>query len=139
MIPAKITDISEADLQRLVDMEIPEGLTIEYKRQLPSGKDDEVREFLADFTSLANSSGGDLIFGIDEKKNADGNTVAGSITPITGADANQVKLRLENLLRDCVMPRLIGVIIRDLPVTGGAAYVIRVLCSQLSREISNGR
>jgi len=66
MINKKIEDITEADLQALIDNKVLEGKTIEYKRELPTNADSGKKEFLADVTSFANTSGGDLLFGIEE-------------------------------------------------------------------------
>lgn len=45
---------------------VSEGRTIDYKRELPGNSDGDKKEFLADVSSFANTSGGDLILGVDE-------------------------------------------------------------------------
>ena len=64
MIPKDIAQIKEADLQSLIDNAVSERKTIEYKQVLKVGSDSERKEFLADVSSFANASGGDLIIGI---------------------------------------------------------------------------
>ena len=64
MINKRIEDIRERDLQELIDNNVLEGKTIEYKRELPGTSDTNKKEFLADVTSFANTSGGDLIYGV---------------------------------------------------------------------------
>lgn len=66
MIPKDIKQIIQSDIQELIDNSVPEGKTIEYKRELPKKSDKAKKEFLADVSSFANSSGGDLILGIEE-------------------------------------------------------------------------
>ena len=56
--------ISEPDLQSLKDTGVPEGISIEYKRELYSGSDAGVKEFLKDVSAFANTSGGHLIIEI---------------------------------------------------------------------------
>ncbi len=56
--------IEESDLQALVDNNVPEGKTLEYKESLHSDHPTEKKEFLADVSSFANAAGGDLIHGI---------------------------------------------------------------------------
>lgn len=56
--------IAEADLLALISNAVSEGRTIDYKRELPGNSDGEKKEFLADVSSFANTSGGDLIFGL---------------------------------------------------------------------------
>lgn len=101
MINRALDAITRADLDALVANRVTEGRTLEFKRDLPGGKDEEVKEFLADVTSLANTQGGDLIFGIEDDK--------GEATALPGVnvpDVDALLLRLENLLRDAVQPRL---------------------------------
>lgn len=64
MIPNSIDRISVEDLQRLIDSRAEETPTLEFKRDLP--KEDSRKEFIADICALANSKGGDIIFGIEE-------------------------------------------------------------------------
>ena len=57
--------IAESGLLALVESRVGERRTIEYKREFPAGGDEAKREFLADASSFANASGGDLVFGIE--------------------------------------------------------------------------
>jgi predicted HTH transcriptional regulator len=59
--------IEENDLQALVDNQVAESKTIEYKESLPGNADGDKKEFLADVSSFANASGGDLIYGMREQ------------------------------------------------------------------------
>jgi hypothetical protein len=65
---------------------------------------DAKREFLADVSSFANTAGGHLVYGISE--------AAGIPTGLPGvviSDFDAEKLRLENLLRDGILPRISGI------------------------------
>ena len=66
-----INDLTEADLQLLVDSAVPESVTLEYKQALIIGTPGEKCEFLKDVSALANRIGGDLIYGIREMPGAD--------------------------------------------------------------------
>lgn len=100
-------------------------LAVTIKRQVPGGADADIKEFLADVTSLANTNGGDLVFGIDE---VDG-TAAG-LQPVSALRAETDLLRLENLLRDGVEPRLPSARLRWIEVgPEGGVILIRVQAS----------
>jgi hypothetical protein len=115
-------DISEADLTALINAGIPEGILIDYKRETYGNSDHDVKEFLKDVSSFANTAGGHLVIGMDETGG-----VASAITPITGLDADQESLRLENLTRDGIEPRIHGVRMRAIPIAvGGFVIVVRV-------------
>lgn len=53
-------------LQELIDNKVPEGKTIDYKRDKIGSKDSEKKEFLQDVSSFANAEGGKIIIGMDE-------------------------------------------------------------------------
>jgi Putative DNA-binding domain len=59
--------VSEAHLQDLVSTGVPEGVFLEYKRTTYGNGDADVKEYLKDVSSFANTHGGDLVIGIEEK------------------------------------------------------------------------
>ena len=127
MIGRIIDDIEEGDLQQLVDQSVSEGRSLEFKRELPGGSDADVKEFLADVTSLANAQGGDLVFGLEEAAGS-----ATAISPISVSDPDAAILRLENLLRDGVEPRLAGVRSRWIPLAAGGGAIIQRIPASLA-------
>jgi Putative DNA-binding domain len=92
-------EISESDLNDQVSAGVPEGVLLDYKRDLYGRSDADIREFLKDISSFANTSGGHLIIGIDENAG-----VPARLCPLTG-DPDQELQRLENLARDGIEPR----------------------------------
>ncbi|MBI2260715.1 MAG: ATP-binding protein [Caulobacterales bacterium] len=109
-------------MTRLTINGVSESRTLEFKRELPSGSNDDKKEFLADVTAFANSHGGDLIYGVAER---DG--LAAATPGLAVDDPDTTRLRLENILRDGVEPRLAGVRMVWVPLASGAsALVIRV-------------
>ena len=115
----------EEDLQALVDNSVLECKTIEYKQALPSNSDSDKKEFLADVSSFANASGGDLIYGITEDKKT------GKPKSLDGLDIENPDKeiqRLDNIIRTGIQPRLPLVAISPLIPLGNSkfALVIRV-------------
>lgn len=101
MIEKKLGEITVADIERLKDDGVPEGLTLEYKRDLPGTSDGQKREFLADVSAFANAEGGDIIYGLED--------VEGSITEILRleiADTDLEVRRLESMIQDGISPRI---------------------------------
>ena len=122
MLEMPIDQINEALLTQLVADQVPERRDLEYKRDLPDQQTDNVREFLADVSSLANSNGGDLIFGVE-----DVNGVAAGLPGIAIGNLDAEILRLEQIIRANIDPRLIGLRTHYVPLAGGTgALVIRV-------------
>lgn len=114
--------LDEADLQWLIESGIPEGKTLEYKRDIPDGSDSGKVKFLRAVTAFANTDGGDLIFGL----NADGG-IARSFSPLEKSTVDSSLLRLESLIASSTEPRLSGVLFHQVPVAaGGSLIVVRV-------------
>lgn len=102
MINKQLDKIELADLEQLRVNTVLEGKTIEYKKQLPTNSDADRKEFLADISSFANTSGGDLIFGITEEN--------GSPKSIDGVELENVDEEIrkhENIILDGVEPRIV--------------------------------
>jgi hypothetical protein len=115
-------DIREEHLQRLIAAQAAESLHVEYKRETYAGNDDQRREFLADISSFANASGGDLIVGMVA---ADG--VPTGFHPFTAEDGEAERLRLEQMARDGLDPRITNLQTLAVPLSdGGCVIVVRV-------------
>jgi len=121
MINKKIEDIKEEDLKALIDNRALEGKTIEYKKELTINSDPDKKEFLADVTSFANSSGGDLIFGIEQ------NNQTGAPKLLNGIEVDNVdkeKTRLDNIIRDGVEPRMLGINIKPILLSNSKYAIV---------------
>jgi predicted HTH transcriptional regulator len=105
-----IDHIELADLRRLIDNGVLEMKGLDYKRQFTGNTDAEKKELLYDLTSFANAGGGYIIYGIREQD--------GIPVEIEGVDIALIdgeKLKIENMLRDGVEPRIPGFAIHARP------------------------
>jgi hypothetical protein len=127
MIPKRVDDISYGDIVELVENKVSEGPTLEYKQCLPQSGDDK-REFLYDVSSLANGSGGDLIYGIQEERDEAGKPtgIPASIQAISLPNISAEMLRLENVIRDGIAPRILGIVPKIVESSAGVVVVLRV-------------
>lgn len=66
MMDKPVAQIGKADVDALIASARAEDRTIEYKRDLPGGGDEDRREFLRDVSAFANALGGDILYGIEE-------------------------------------------------------------------------
>jgi hypothetical protein len=113
--------ITEDVLQRLIQSQIAESYSVEYKQTLYGGSDADKRELLKDVSALANSRGGHIVFGMRER--------AGLPQELVGlADDRDASIqRIENLCRDCIQPRITGLRPVQVPLAAGNwALVLRV-------------
>jgi hypothetical protein len=129
MIQKHFDAIDKSDIDALIADQVPESKTIEYKQTLPGRKQDDKKEFLADVSSFANASGGDIIYGIKAATNEDSKKTGApdSVEPLKGETPDEAILRLENMIRNGIDPRP-PVQIKPVPGWGNHAqeYVILV-------------
>lgn len=128
-------EINEVDLLHLVEDKVSEKRTVEYKRELPSENYDNKKEFLADISSFANASGGHIIFGVQEE-----NGLPIAVSGVAIDDPDKEILRLENLIRDGIEPRLQGVLVRGISLSSGMyAFILRIPRSWSKPHVVNYR
>jgi hypothetical protein len=117
-----IEQVVEADLRALIENQVSERKTIEYKQTLPGRSEADRKEFLADVSSFANASGGHLVYGMKEE--------GGLPVELCGLDiddADSVVAALDNSIRDGIRPRIPGVVVWPVRLESGRiAVVIRV-------------
>ena len=109
-----LDEITKESLLELAANEVHEDRHLEYKEELPGSGDEEKREFLADVSSFANGAGGDLLYGVREKRDDTGVKlgVAAAVVGLEGLLFEPVRARLESAIRDGIAPRIPGVSIR---------------------------
>jgi Schlafen, AlbA_2 len=120
MIPKRFEDIEYSDLEALLNNQVAEGKTIEYKQVIPSNADSDKVKFLAGVSAFANTIGGDFIIGIEAE---DGIPLKLSGLNFTSEDAEI--LRLEQMLLTGVEPRLPSFSIRgDIQSPTGEKFIL---------------
>jgi predicted HTH transcriptional regulator len=89
-----LDQIDKGDLQQLIDDQVQESKTIDYKLDAVGNSDKAKKDFLADVSSFANAVGGHLIYGISEEQ--------GIPKQISGLvlDMDDEMARLDNIIRD---------------------------------------
>src|SRR6478735_7031660 len=129
MLDRPLEALSFADLERLVTNGVSESRSLEYKEALPGNSDGDRKEFLADVSAFANTTGGDLVYGVVERRDAAGKAtgIPEAVTGVTASNADHETRRLEQMLRDGVAPRMAGVRLQWIPgAPQGSTLVIRV-------------
>jgi hypothetical protein len=101
-------------LQALVDAGITESKDIEYKRDAPGGADKDKRELAADLSSLANSVGGILIFGIEAEEG-----VPRDVLGLKERSPDRLKLWVDEVAQRWIEPRIPGLRIDDVTIADG--------------------
>ena len=90
------------EVQNLVDSEIPENDSLEYKQTLELGPQVQRREVLKDLSGMGNAGGGSVIFGVSEDPTREG--VPEALTPMSDI---AVVGRLEDVVQSGIRPPLL--------------------------------
>ena len=132
--PARFDGLSLSDIQLLIDAGDREGVGLEYKAQLNVSNDEQKKEFLADISSLANAKGGFVLFGVEEERDAEGRPtgVPHKIIGVESASIDSDLLRIENIARDGIEPRIVGLRFRPITVTSGRELILAYVPLSLS-------
>lgn len=121
MIDKPLNQIAFADLDQFVREKWPEGKTVDYKRDPYGNRDEDKKELLKDVSSFANTQGGDILIGVDEDKG-----VPVGIPGVAVPDIDKEKLRLEEIIRRGLDPRIDFGIHHVLTPASSAVIIIRV-------------
>src|SRR5437870_11805234 len=93
----------KADLQRLIDDDIQESVTLDYKASPALAKDSKSRDELCkDISAFANSAGGQIVYGIEEKNQKPVKLDEGS---------SLTREWIEQVIESNVQPRIEGLMI----------------------------
>jgi hypothetical protein len=116
---------NEADLIALRQNEAEEGLTLEFKRDLNIASREDKEEAAKDVSALANSVGGQIVYGIEEIERPNGSKVAGALFPLIDGTLAE---RLRDVLHSLIQPRP-RFNSRQINVAGGYVIVVDVFPS----------
>lgn len=119
---------TEADIQRLIDDGIEENLSLDYKASDALGKTDgKKREIGKDVSAMANSDGGQIIYGIAEKDREPTRDDPG-IDPAVFS-----KETLEQIIDTNISPRIEGLVIVPITLASGRVVYVVTIPQAISR------
>jgi hypothetical protein len=90
-------------LRSLIESRIAEGQTIEFKRLIDITDANSKKKLSAEIASFANASGGDIVFGIDEREGK-----ASKLIALRGFDPDKIELQLRQILNSNIEPPVPG-------------------------------
>lgn len=106
----KLQAVTADDIQAVIENGVREDRHIDYKRSLPDKtKDNDRKELLADVSAFANTSGGDILFGVDEERNEKGEPtgIPKEIVPLDRNTLDGEERRIAQVLATGLDPPLV--------------------------------
>lgn len=114
--PENTRNVTQEQLNSLIKKKTPEDFEIEYKRELTHDK----KELKADVIQFANTNGGVLIIGIEER-----DRLPISLVPIKD-DVDAIKSSINQTLRSNIEPAIQGLIVQEVEVDDGFVILIGI-------------
>ncbi len=123
-----LSEITIDDINIIVRDKVPESRSLDYKRELPPLTEAGNKDLLKDISAFANTVGGYLIYGVDEKE-----SVPTEILGVESEDFDKLKQRFENLLRTGADPVIRGVDFHTVDVNESRKVVIIKIPRSIAR------
>lgn len=119
----KLEKINEDTLNDLKESGEMENIRLDYKKELKTKTNSDKKEFLTDIVSFANTSGGDIIYGIKEDNNKKG--FPEEICGLCIDDKDKKSQDINNIiLNNKIQPRLYGYKIHFVKLSSGKYVII---------------
>jgi hypothetical protein len=140
-VPKEPWDWDEADLQQLIHQKVDESLELEYKSSDALGTTDgKKNEISKDVSAFANSTGGNIVYGIRESNGRPPRVPQN----LDGIDPSAFpKEWLEQVINSRIHPRIDGVRINPVSLSGSSAgktaYVVSIPQSTTAHQASDHR
>lgn len=121
-----VDSITESDILRLIENQIKESTSLDYKRELHNNQREQIKEFLFDVAAFVNTDGGCLVYGVEElKDNANQNTgIPEKIVGITIENHDKETQRIEDQIRTNTDPAITGIAIKIVNTPSGAVLIL---------------
>jgi hypothetical protein len=130
----------EARLQQYILDDVEESLNLEYKSSGSLGKNnDKTREITKDVSSMANSDGGIIIYGIAEYREEDKKHKPENLSPINRTEYS--KEWIQQII-NTIRPKIDGLVIYAVALSSGTndvAYVIEIPQSHTAHQATDKR
>jgi len=128
LLGKRVDTLNAADINRLVDNKVQESKLLDYKMDLRLGQDKDKKEFLYDITSMANTEGGCLVYGIEESKDEKGQNTGTpeAIVGITIDNYDKLVQQVEDIIKGNTDPGIASIGLNRLVVGGKNILIIGI-------------
>ena len=120
--------VDEDLIKRLIDNQVQENKSLDYKRDLNISKDKDKKEFLYDISAMYNTDGGCFVFGIEELKDTNGQNTGkpDKITGIVLDNFDKLTQQIEDIVKNSSEPSITQLILNELEIDTKKILIIGV-------------
>jgi hypothetical protein len=111
-------ELGQADLDVLVQQEVRERQSLEFKRDSYGRNDEGTREMLRDISAMANAYGGDILLGVETV----GDGVASAVVGVP--DAELEAQRINSSCLSNIEERIRGLVVWPVPISNGTHIIV---------------
>lgn len=128
LLNKRVDQLAPEDILRLIESQVQESITLDYKMELSLSTDNDKKEFLYDITSMMNAQGGCFVIGLRERKSdRDQNTsTPEEIVGVTIDNEDKFKQQIEDIIKNSTDPKRSNIAIRFIGIEGKKVLVIGV-------------
>lgn len=128
-----VRELTTDHVARLITDQIEEHRQLDYKYALPGSSEEDRREFAKDVVAMANTSGGILLYGIQELEKNGAKTGIPSAVVATGERSNdEIVRRLTSMIQSNTDPPLTSCEVQVVPTTPGPVIAVGIPKSVLA-------
>lgn len=115
-------------INRLIENQVQENKSLDYKRDLNISKDKDKKEFLFDISAMYNTDGGSFVFGIEELKDENGQNTGkpNKITGIRIDNFDKLTQQIEDIVKNSSEPSINQLILNEIEIDDKNILVIGV-------------
>lgn len=124
----RVDNLEEKDINRLIENQIQESKTLDYKKEINLQKDNDKKEFLYDVSAMYNTDGGCIIFGIEEEKDENDQNTGKPLRIVNLEVENFDKLsqQIEDILKNSTEPSISQISLKEIQSEKGKLLIIGI-------------
>lgn len=138
MIPVRLSAITADHIRALVDEDVRERGDLDFKEKLPDRSDGAREDFIADICAFANAKGGDIVYGIQDKRDENGKPMgaAGAIVGLARVNPDREMASLLQVIDQNTQPKISVDWVSVEGAADGPVIVLRIPHSYSSPHMS---
>lgn len=128
LFETRVNKLEENDITRLIENQIQESKTLDYKKEISLKKDNDKKEFLYDVSAMYNTDGGCIIFGIEEEKDEQGKNTGKplKIVDLEIENFDNLFQQIEDIINSSTEPSISQILLKEIELEEGTILAMGI-------------